>query len=256
MDGYLYETHLHTSEASACGRVSGSDYIDFMIGRGFKGMAVTDHFFNGNSAVDRSLPWNEKVRLYAAGYRKALEAASGMDFDVIFGIEFNFNGDEYLIYGLDENWLVENERIMTMTRHEVYDLVRRSGGIMIQAHPFRERGYLSDIRLTPSVCDGIEIYNAANSANMNALAYRYARELDVRMTAGSDIHYFHDGSMGGMIFGKRIKDTGELAGALLSGEGIPVMVTGQDSISITPITDIPEQITPLEEPGLPVLRFE
>ena len=54
---YLYETHLHTSEGSACGEVPGAAYIDFMKNRGFTGMIVTDHFFNGNCAVDRSLPW-------------------------------------------------------------------------------------------------------------------------------------------------------------------------------------------------------
>ena len=28
--GYLYETHLHTCEASACGKVHGEDYISYI----------------------------------------------------------------------------------------------------------------------------------------------------------------------------------------------------------------------------------
>ena len=96
MTGYLYETHLHTSEASACGKVSGSDYIDFMKDRGFQGMFVTDHFFNGNSCVPQYFPWEKKVERYVTGYKKAQEAARGKDFDVLFGVEYNFHGDEYL----------------------------------------------------------------------------------------------------------------------------------------------------------------
>ena len=47
--GYLYETHLHTCEASKCGRVHGEDYISYMMDKGYSGMIVTDHFFTGNS---------------------------------------------------------------------------------------------------------------------------------------------------------------------------------------------------------------
>lgn len=97
MHMFLYETHLHTSEGSACGEINAADYIDFMKGRGFDGMVVTDHFFNGNSAVDRSLPWRERVLRYTEGFKKAREAAKGKDYDVLFGIEYNFDGDEYLI---------------------------------------------------------------------------------------------------------------------------------------------------------------
>ena len=31
--GYLYETHSHTCEASACGKVHGEDYISYMMDR-------------------------------------------------------------------------------------------------------------------------------------------------------------------------------------------------------------------------------
>ena len=72
---YIYETHLHTSEASKCGKVSGGDYIDYMIKQGYSGIIVTDHFFNGNSAVPKNLPWNEKVAMYVSGYKAAKKMA-------------------------------------------------------------------------------------------------------------------------------------------------------------------------------------
>ena len=43
--GFLYETHSHTCEASACGKVHGEDYISYMMDKGYSGMIITDHFF-------------------------------------------------------------------------------------------------------------------------------------------------------------------------------------------------------------------
>jgi len=252
MTGYLYETHLHTSEASACGKVSGSDYIDFMMSRGFSGMFVTDHFFNGNSSVPKYFSWKEKVKRYVSGYEKALAAAKGRDFDVLFAVEYNFNGDEYLIYGVDEAWLLANEDILRCSKEEVYRRVHEAGGIMIQAHPYRERDYLQDIRLTPAICDGIEIYNAANPDNQNALAYRYALELSVPMTAGSDIHFFHNDPMGGMLLPERLHSPAEFVDAVQNREGVPVKVMNGEMIPVTEIKELTESV---EDPTLPVLRF-
>ena len=251
--GYLYETHSHTSEGSACGKVHGADYINYMKEKGFHGMIVTDHFFNGNCAVDRRLPWKERVDRYTLGYRKALQVSEGKDFDVLFGVEFNFKGDEYLIYGVDEEWLMANEDIMSMSRQEVYERVHEAGAIMIHAHPYRERGYLSDIKLTPGICDGIEVYNAANPDYQNALGYAYAKELDLPMTAGSDIHFFYDGDMGGMLLPQRISDISEYVGFVLRREAVPVVVSAISTI--TPVEEIESLTTVSEGPTLPVYRF-
>ncbi len=251
MNGYLYETHSHTSEASACGKVSGADYTDFMKKRGFQGMIITDHFFNGNSAIDRNLPWNERVAGYVSGYKKALAAAEGKDFDVLFGVEFNFEGDEYLIYGIDEQWLLENEDIMTMTRKEVYDRVHATAdAVLIQAHPYRERGYLKDIKLTPEICDGIEGYNAANPDYQNALGYQYGKKLGLPMTAGSDIHFYNDDPMGGMLLPRRITDVSEYVDMIRKGEGSPVQITLDNKI--TPVAEIEALTVPTREPDLEV----
>ena len=62
-------------------------------------MVVTDHFFNGNTAIDRSLPWEEKVELYCRGYENAKEEGDKIGLDVFFGVEWAFHGDEFLLYG-------------------------------------------------------------------------------------------------------------------------------------------------------------
>ena len=129
---YIYETHLHTVEASRCGKTPGADYVRYMQDLGYSGFIVTDHFFNGNSSIDRSLPWEEKVLQYVSGYEHALEAAEGTDMKVFFGVEFNFDGDEYLLYGPDRDWLLSHPEVMEMTRTELHEAVRAIGGMMIQ----------------------------------------------------------------------------------------------------------------------------
>ena len=186
---YFYETHLHTLEGSACGEVAAADYIDYMIVKGFTGMAVTDHFFNGNCAVDPALPWKRKVELYCDGFYKAREAAKDCDFDVIFGIEFNFKGDEYLIYGLAGEWLLDNEDIMMLDRRGVHKKVNEAGGIMVQAHPYREAHYINHIRLFPRSVHGVETVNSSQAELSNRMAELYAEQYHLLRTAGSDNHW-------------------------------------------------------------------
>lgn len=252
--GYLYETHLHTCEASKCGVAHGEDYISFMMNRGYSGMIVTDHFIRGNTRVPEDMPWKDRMEIYASGYERALKAAEGKDFNVMFGVEFYFGKDEFLLYGIDKQWLIDHECIMDMTRHELHETIRNAGGIMIQAHPFRERDYLSDIKLAPSACDGVEVYNAANKANMNALGYEYTVELGLPMSAGSDIHALHNSDMGGMLFDKKIGSIGEFVSAMKAGTGVPVSVSPEGRI--TPVSEMPEQTVSLELPTLPVLYPE
>ena len=60
---YIYETHLHTIEASACSGTPGAEHISYMKGLGYSGIIVTDHFFTGNSAVPRNATWSRRVEV-------------------------------------------------------------------------------------------------------------------------------------------------------------------------------------------------
>ncbi len=251
---YIYETHLHTCEASACGVAHGADYIEFMSKLGYSGIIVTDHFFNGNSCVPSSLPWEEKVNMYCSGYEAAKEASVGSNLSVFFGIEYNFKGDEYLLYGVDKKWLLDNPDIMTKNRTEVYEKVKAYGGMMIQAHPFRERGYLDAIHLTPKACDGIEVYNACNEPYQNALARQYAAENNITvLSGGSDIHHLSDNIKGGVAFDHKLESIHDYIKALLNHEGTPVSLRDGKFIPTTEIED--ENIT-TQKPYLPIIYHE
>lgn len=247
---YIYETHLHTSEASKCGKTAGKDYIDFMIHRGYAGMIVTDHFFNGNTCIDQSIPWKKRVDLYCSGFEHAKKAAEGKDFTVLFGVEFRFEGDEYLIYGISPKWLKNHEEIMKMNRKEVYELVHTANAIMVQAHPYRERHYISTIHLMPEISDGIEIVNAGNEPYMNALAIDYAKQLDVPVCAGSDIHILNEKPMAGMAFDHKIETIEQFVDAFMARKGTPVILS-QDRV--VPVDEVEELQVITRLPSLPVV---
>ena len=91
--GYRYETHLHTCEGSACASASGAEMARVHKELGYTGIFVTDHFFNGNTAVPRELPWRERVRLFCLGYERARDEGEKIGLDVFFGFEFARAGD-------------------------------------------------------------------------------------------------------------------------------------------------------------------
>ena len=194
MKTYKYETHLHTSEASKCGSSQGAEYISVYKKLGYDGIFVTDHFFGGNTAVSHELDWKSRIEQYCSGYKHALEeakrqnAVDGGNFKVFFGIEQTFHGDDYLIYGLDKNWLLDHPDVESMNHQQLFDAVNREGGLMIQAHPFRLRGYIGAIHLHPREVHGVEVYNGGNTPDQNDLALVYAQTYGFPMTSGSDIH--------------------------------------------------------------------
>lgn len=250
---YIYETHLHTSEASGCGRVPGRDYIAYMKQLGYSGIIVTDHFFNGNTCIPKDLPWETRIQRYCLGYQHAKEEAfsADPDFSVFFGLEVNFEGDEYLLYGVDEDWLSARPDLLSYDRHALYDAVHAAGGLMIQAHPYRERNYLSKIHLSPFTCDGVEVYNAANQSYMNALACAHAQKYQLLTSAGSDIHFFGEERMGGVAFTHPIHTIQEFIHCFLAGEAIPVARI--EDGSFVPVTQLTEECITETKPYLEVV---
>lgn len=232
MSEYIYETHLHTRRVSACGVTEPEDYIETYKKAGYAGIIVTDHFFNGNSGIDRSLPWAEKVEQYCSGYERAKKAAEGKDFDVFFGIEYNFEGDEYLLYGLDKEWLLKHEDVMNVSHQKLFEMVNEAGGLMIQAHPFRKRDYIKKINLHPECVHGFEVYNSGNKPEENAKALLLANEQDLPGTSGSDMHnveqieaYIRDKSFkpGGVVFKKRLTSISDYVNGIKNREHDVIM---------------------------------
>lgn len=188
MQKYLYETHMHTSQGSACARSKGAEYIKPYMDLGYTGIIITDHFYKGNTRPERSLPWTEWVNQFCSGYEDAKNEGDKRNFPVFFGIEENFEGDEYLIYGIDKAFLLAHPDMKEWDRVRMYKEIHAAGGCMVQAHPFRSRFYNTAIHLMPDFVDGIEAVNYGNVPVWNTLALQYAKQLQLPYSSGSDNH--------------------------------------------------------------------
>lgn len=246
---FYYELHAHTNVGSACGRVEPEDYIQFYKEKGYSGMVITDHFYYGNTAVDRKLEWWDFIDKYCEGYRRAKAEGDKQDFSVFFGFEQKFsNGnDEYIVLGLTPEWLMAHPEIRDMKRKDFFGYVRQGGGYVIQAHPFRIRDYISDIRLAGDLVDAVEVYNAANSLETCRQAYEYAKNLGLSMVGGSDIHSLSwGGDFSGVSVPRKLNNVNELIEMISKGEA-EILPKGK-------LEEIKE--TPLEKPELTVYKAD
>lgn len=223
---YLYETHLHTSEASACAGSTGAEVARACKEYGYTGIFVTDHHWGGNTAIDRNLPWEEWVEAFCKGYEHAKAEGDKIGLDVFFGYEAGYSGTEFLIYGTDKIWMKAHPQLPEITVEEQYRLVHEAGGLVMHAHPYREADYIPQIRLYPEWVDGVEGINAthSNSRSMghsnsafDARAIAYAREHKLPMSAGSDTHSVKLLG-GGIAFRRRLTSAADYVQAILTGE--------------------------------------
>ena len=190
MAEYLYEVHLHTSDASACGSVPGADMADYYKSLGYDGIFVTDHFLNGNTTADASLPYAERIEIFCSGYENAKKRGDEIGLSVFFGVEYSHvHGNHFLLYGIDKAFLLAHPEILTIGMREVCSLVHSVGGTVVQAHPFREAQYVTEYCLLPHSCDAIEVFNACNTPEANEMARLYAAHYGLPFSAGSDIHH-------------------------------------------------------------------
>lgn len=201
---YRIETHLHTKEGSLCGGATGEEHAIARKQEGYDTIIVTDHFYRGNTAPSRDLPWEDYIEEFCKGYENAKKKGDEIGLTVLFGIEDNYHGAEFLIYGLDKRWLLKHPEMKHWSPREEYEAVHAAGALMIQAHPFRERGYLEGISLYPKYIDGVEAINSSQPKYMNDHARWFAEEYHFPMTAGSDIHH-KNSVMGGMLTTKKIE---------------------------------------------------
>ena len=185
---YRYETHLHTAPASKCAHASVRENLTFYKSAGYDGVFITNHFLDGNIGGDRSRPYAEQLAFYLADYEEAKALEKKIGIKVFFGVELSYGGTDFLIYGLDGAWYAAHPEIMQMKKSEELPFLREAGALVVQAHPFREAGYIDHIRLFPRGVEGVEVINANRTEFENHMAEVYAKEYGFLRTAGTDNH--------------------------------------------------------------------
>jgi predicted metal-dependent phosphoesterase TrpH len=209
---------MHTSQASACALSSGAEQALAYAKRGYTGIIVTDHFFEGNTCVPFDLPWVRRINMFISGYNDAKAAGQACGLDVFLGWEFWAEGKEFLTYGLGMDFLYDHPELEQMTIRDYSKLVRASGGYLAQAHPFREASYMiGGGPAEPSLIDGVEAYNASNrDQRFNERAKDFAIKNNLPVQAGTDSHYEEQRFSSGIILKHRAKDIFDIINAIKS----------------------------------------
>lgn len=201
------DLHVHTKEVSSCGLVSATDIVDNYIKKGYAGIVITDHFnrnfFKQNKTIDDFLLGYKIAK--KEGHKKGIKVYLGME------LKLEKSENEYLLYGIDEEFLYHNQNLYECSLEETVDIIHNYGGIIIQAHPFR-----NEICFPREEVDGYEVFNGHFShRNYNEKALSFALDTGKIQTSGSDTHWIYDTANGGIELDE-LPDDSELVKCLSS----------------------------------------
>lgn len=214
---YKYQMHMHTFPCSACSHLDIKSLVCALYNGGYKGGVITNHFLRGNTGIDRSLPWNEFIAQFENDYVVGKRAARKLGLDLFFGIEEGVGGGKEIIpYGITPDILYRHPELRDADVALWHKIMQEEGCLLIQAHPFRERNYITSPGLLSDI-DGIEVYNHCNTLDNNLEAEDAARNSNFILTSGGDAHTEDVLCRGGIETVFRIKNEKELVKVLKSG---------------------------------------
>ncbi|MDR2571381.1 MAG: PHP domain-containing protein [Oscillospiraceae bacterium] len=213
---FIYETHMHTSEVSRCAISTAAQQVAAYKKRGYAGIIVTDHFINGYSTCPKNLPWEQKMRHIVSGYVNAKEAGDKYGLDVFLGWEFTIRGSDFLTYGLDLDFLLANPNIDRFGVEQYSALVRKCGGFLAQAHPYRDEYYIEHkYPVEADLIDAVEVYNSVDRTWASEKALAFARKHNLPEQAGSDSHNAANRNLAGIALQRKAGSIHDIIAAIV-----------------------------------------
>lgn len=216
---YLAQLHMHTSDTSRCGGSTGGEMARACKDAGYDVIVITDHFMNANINCSPTLPWEERVDYLFRGYRAAKAVGDRIGLTVLKGWETFNDGPEYLTYGLDERFLLDNPDIADVGASEYLSRVRAAGAFVTHAHPYREADYIPYFKPDWRHVDAYEVLNSAHTdPRFDQRALLEARKRGLIMLPGSDAHRTGEVRGGATVLPGPVRDMDGLIEALRSRE--------------------------------------
>ena len=215
---YLFEMHTHTKEVSRCAVASAEELIESYRHSDYSGIVLTNHM--NTQTFERvgleDAPWNEKIDHFMSGFDIVKKAAADR-FVILLGMEIKFycNPNDYLVYGITEEFLRSYGDLMAMTPNQFSKLCHENGFLFIQAHPFRRGMEVTDW----NILDGYEVFNGnPRHKSNNEIAELWAKHHNKNIVvAGSDFHEVGDACGGGVYFKTPVNNNSDLLRELKSG---------------------------------------
>lgn len=213
MSELKFEMHFHTDETSPCGQVLAKDGIKIYQEAGYDGVVVTDHFNERTLGNYEDSTWEECCENFLVGYKNAKNSIKDREFKVLLGMEIRFpdNMNDFLVYGIDEQFLYDNPWLYMKNIEYLYSLTEKYNIVIVQAHPFRLPCFIVPVEFL----HGVEVFNGnPRHESRNELAEEVAKENNLLKLIGSDFHRLGDVSNKPYIFSKMPEDEQNLANLL------------------------------------------
>ena len=199
----LIDLHIHTAPLSVCSYIDPHELVQEARRLKLDGICLTEH----------QIVWNP---------REVDNLAREGDIKIFRGNEYTTNQGDVLVFGFYED--IKELMLIQELREEV----KKAGGFMIAAHPFR--GFktfgIGQLQMTvDQACkrkvfeyvDAIEIGNGKLTEDENDMARKVAKKLGLPGTGGSDAHRIDEIATWVTVFEKDIQDEVQLVEELHAG---------------------------------------
>lgn len=183
----LFDLHAHSSGISTCCKADAPQILETAKQKGIDGVVLTNHYHKDYIRVTGETVLHFVDR-YIEEYHYAREWGESIGVKVFYGIEVTMEYNIYvhmLVYGVDTDFLKRHSNLWDLSQKELYQTVKEEGGVLVQAHPFRNGTTVADTRYL----DGVEInchpkYNNSYAAELEEIA----KENNLIVTCGGDYH--------------------------------------------------------------------
>lgn len=209
---YRTELHAHSTPGSSCSNIPPEELVRVYSELGYDSVVLTNHFYPGMRFYGDK---EKAVYTYLLDYKTACEYGKKYGINVILGCEIRFsdNCNDYLIFGINEEFLLEAYDYLDGDLETFSKWFRGDGHLLLQAHPFRKGMTLAD----PNLLDGVETFNMHPGHNSAVgFACKYAKEHDFIVSAGTDYHHVGHEGLAGILTKNIITNSFELEEVLRS----------------------------------------
>ena len=204
---YKTELHCHTSPVSRCSQITPEHMIATYKLEGYSGLALTNHFLVEETT---EASYQDYVDTYLKGYYDLREIGEKEGVKVYLALEIRFeeNHNDYLVYGIDEDFIRYAVSPKMKTLKDFMSTAKRDENLIVQAHPFRSGMVL----MPPELLDGYEVYNVHPGHNARiGFAAKYAEEVGGVFTCGTDYHHHGQDTLSALLTREVPEDSFDLA---------------------------------------------
>ena len=221
----LIDLHAHSSGISRCCQIPAEEVLKTAKEYGIDGIVLTNHY-------QKSYLQNDDADAFAKAYVEEFhyteKIAEELGLKVFFGVEVTselYKNVHMLVYGVSEKFVLENPRVFELDQEELYKLVKIYGGVLVQAHPFRNGCTVLDT----AYLDGVEI----NCHPLYGNSYQkdlmeIAAENKLLLTCGGDYHADTYRAHCGMYLPDNICNNTELRDFLLETKEVKLCIHEPD----------------------------